>query len=367
MSRSIVPVVMAAVMAVPCVAGAGGVEAKGKPPAPAPASSPSPAAPADVVAIIAGEPFTARDLEQVAGARLFQLKTQQYQAQRQILDEEIGKRLLEREAAARKVTVAELLKQEVEAKVKPVTAEEQKAFYDQNKARMGNLSEADALKRIETGLGQQRSRERQNEFVDSLRASANVRVLLDPPRLTIEAGTSPSRGPADAPIQIVEFSDFQCPFCSRATGTLKKLEDTYPGKIRVVYRDFPLVSIHPQAAKAAEAAACANDQGKFWAMHDVLFGHQDKLQEADLKKSAADLGLEATAFNECLDSGKHAADWQKNAAEGEKYGVQSTPAFFINGRMVVGAQPYESFAKVVDEELARSAPAPAPAGKPDSR
>ena len=138
--------------------------------APSPVSAQAPAAPAspapasEVVATIGGEPFTARELEEVAGARLFQLRTQQYQAQRQILEDEIGRRLLDREAAARKVTVAELLKQEVESKVAPVTEAEQKAFYAQNKARMGDMAEADALKRIEAGLRQQRIGERQADL-----------------------------------------------------------------------------------------------------------------------------------------------------------------------------------------------------------
>jgi predicted DsbA family dithiol-disulfide isomerase len=331
---------------------------------PAPAQTPEPSpSPSDVVATIGGEPFTARQLEEAAGARLFQLRTQQYQAQRQILDDEIARRLLEREAAARKLTSAELLKQEVEAKVAPVTEEEQRAFYAQNKARMGDMTEADALKRIEAGLRQQRVGERQAAFLSDLRAKADVHVMLEPPRLALAIGDDPARGPADAPVTIVEFSDFQCPFCSRATATLKKLDAAYPGKIRLVYRDFPLVQIHPNAARAAEAAACANEQGKFWPMHDVMFEHQDKLGEADLKQSAATLGLDAAAFNTCLESGRHTAEWKKDAAEGDRYGVSSTPAFFINGRLVVGAQPYESFARILDEELARSARGGAGAGK----
>jgi protein-disulfide isomerase len=331
-------------------------------PFPAAAETP-PTAASDVVATIAGEPFTAAQLEEAAGARLFRLRTEQYQAQRQILDDEIARRLLEREAAARKVTAAELVKQEVEAKVAPVTEEEQRAFYAQNKARMGEMTEADALKRIEAGLRQQRIGERQAEFLNGLRAKADVHVLLEPPRLALTVGDDPARGPADAPVTIVEFSDFQCPYCSRATATLKKLDAAYPGKIRLVYRDFPLVQIHPNAARAAEAAACAHEQGKFWPMHDAMFEHQDKLAEADLKASAAALGLDAAAFNTCLDSGRHTAEWQKDAAEGDRYGVSSTPAFFINGRLVVGAQPYESFVRILDEELARSARGGAGSGK----
>jgi protein-disulfide isomerase len=329
---------------------------------PAAAQAPE-APPSDVVATIGGEPFTAKQLEDAAGARLFQLRTQQYQAQRQVLDDEIARRLLEREAAARKITTAELLKQEVEAKVPPVTEAEQKAFYAQNKARMGEMTEADALKRIEAGLRQQRIGERQAGFLSGLRAKADVHVMLEPPRLSLTIGDDPVRGPADAPVTIVEFSDFQCPFCARGTATLKKLEAAYPGKIRVVYRDFPLVQIHPNAARAAEAAACANEQGKFWPMHDAMFDHQDKLGDADLKQSAAALGLDTTSFNQCLDSGRHTAQWKKDTAEGEAYGVSSTPAFFINGRLVVGAQPYESFARILEEELARSARGGAGSGK----
>src|SRR6185503_12397734 len=312
------------------------------PPSPAPPPSPAADAPSDVVATIGGEPFTTRQLEDAAGARLFQLRTQQYQAQRQILDDEIARRLLEREAAARKVTVPELLKLEVESKVAPVTEAEQKAFYAQNKTRMGEMTEADALKRIEAGLRQQRIGERQAEFLSGLRAKADVRILMEPPRLRLAVGDDPARGPVDAPVTIVEFSDFQCPYCSRATATLKKLETAYPGKIRLVYRDFPLVQIHPNAARAAEAAACANEQGKFWPMHDVMFENQDKLGEADLKQSAAALGLDAAKFDQCLESGRYTGQWKKDAAEGEQYGVSSTPAFFINGRLVVGAQPFES-------------------------
>jgi protein-disulfide isomerase len=346
MTRSMCVVVLAAAWAVP-MAGAAA------PPTPAPSPSSAASSP-DVVAVIAGEPFTARQLEEAAGPRLFQLRSQQYQAERQILDDAIAKRLLEREAAQRKITVEDLVQQEVTSKVAPVTEAEQKAFYEQNKPRFGPLTEAEAMKRIETGLAQQRAAQRRAEFVETLRAKAGVRILLDPPRLTVEAAGDPSRGPADAPVTIVEFSDFQCPYCSRAIDTMKKIEESYAGKVRLVYRDYPLVQIHPNAARAAEAAACANDQGKFWAMHDLLFAHQDKLEAADLKKNAAALGLDTAAFDQCLDSGRHAEGWRKDAADAERYGVSSTPAFFINGRLVVGAQPYEAFAQVIDDELERA-------------
>jgi protein-disulfide isomerase len=353
MTRSIRVLTLAALLAVP------GRFVAAAPPAAAPSPGASPATPpgampADTVAVIGGEPFTARQLEEAAGPRLFQIRTQQYQAERQILDNEIAKKLVEREAAARKVTVDDLLQQEVAAKVAPVTQDEAKAYYVQNKERIPPMAEAEAIEKIYDGLTRQRRAQRQAEFVESLRAKTDVRVLLEPPRIEVAAAGNPSRGPADAPITIVEFSDFQCPYCSRALEPLKKIEESYAGKVRLVYRDFPLVQIHPNAARAAEAAACADDQGKFWAMHDSLFAHQDKLEAADIKTRAAELGLDTAAFDKCLESGKHAGDWQKDAADAERYGVSSTPAFFINGRLLVGAQPYEEFAKVIDEELART-------------
>ena len=180
-----------------------------------------------------------------------------------------------------------------------------------------------------------------------------MKILLEPPRLAIDVGDDPLTGPSDAPVTIVEFSDFQCPACGHAFPTIKRLLQQYQGKIRVVFRDFPL-SIHPQAPKAAEAGNCANEQGKFWEMHDRMFTNQQKLGVADLKAAAAELGLDAQKFNTCLDSGKQAAKWQADVNDGRKYGVSATPTFFINGRIVSGAQPYQNFSEIIDEELGRA-------------
>ena len=176
-------------------------------------------------------------------------------------------------------------------------------------------------------------------------------MLLAPPRLAVSAGDDPSRGPADAPIRIVEFSDFQCPFCARATPVLKQVEERYAGKLRRVFRDLPLTSIHKEAAGAAEAGSCANEQGKFWELHDALFAENANLLPAEIKRTAARLGIDSEAFAACLDSGRHRAEWQQDAAEAAGYGLTGTPAFFVNGRLLSGAQPLEAFAKVIDEEL----------------
>jgi protein-disulfide isomerase len=168
----------------------------------------------------------------------------------------------------------------------------------------------------------------------------------------VSVDDDPARGSKDAPITIVEFSDFQCPYCLRVEPTLKQLVDRYGDRIRWVYRDYPL-NFHPFAAKAAEAASCANDQGKFWEMHERIFTNQGKLGVEDLKGYSAALGLDKAAFDQCLDSGKYTEEWKKDLADGTKYGVSGTPAFFINGRFVNGAAPVDKFTSIIDDELER--------------
>jgi protein-disulfide isomerase len=187
----------------------------------------------------------------------------------------------------------------------------------------------------------------------------------------VSADDDPAWGPADAKVTVVEFSDFQCPYCGRfATQTYSQIKQEYEGKIRFVFRDFPLSTIHPWAEKGAEAAGCANEQGKFWEYHDAIFQNQtaitEKYQTAAqsgdavaglaaavdaLKSTATDLGLDATAFAQCLDSGKNAQEIQKDYQDGISYGVQGTPAFYVNGLLVSGAQPFANFKTVIDAAL----------------
>jgi protein-disulfide isomerase len=314
----------------------------------------APRAGEEPVASIAGKPVTTAELDELAGARMFQVRQQEYQVRKQALDELIARRLLEAEAASRQISVDELTRVEVEGKAAPVTDAEKKDFYEKNKARFGTTPEDQALAQIESGLRQQRARERRVQYVGELRKKAGVEVMLEPPRVAVAEAGNPAKGPAGAPVTVIEFSDFQCPYCARVTPTLAKLQEAYPGKIRVVFRDLPLPN-HKNAGPAAEAAQCAHDQGKFWEMHDRLFANQQKLAPADLKEHAVALGLDAAAFNQCLDSGKYTAEWRKDAEEANRLGVNGTPAFFVNGRLISGAQPYEVFAQIVEEELALAA------------
>lgn len=158
---------------------------------------------------------------------------------------------------------------------------------------------------------------------------------------------------AAAPVTIVEFSDFECPYCKQVVPTLTQLLSRYPEKVKLVFRDFPLDSIHPQARKAAEAARCAEDQGKFWEYHDALFANAPKLGAEELAAYARQVGLDVASFQRCLGSGTHAAAVQKSVDEGIRLGVTGTPAFFINGELLSGAQPLDAFARVIERELAR--------------
>jgi protein-disulfide isomerase len=153
-------------------------------------------------------------------------------------------------------------------------------------------------------------------------------------------------------VTIIEFSDFQCPFCSQARKSADQAVNNYSGKVRLVFRDFPL-PFHDKAEKAAEAGHCAEEQGKFWEMHDRMFDSQDKLSPEDLKASAKAIGLDTAKFDACLDSGRTADKVKQDIAAAKAAGVTGTPAFFVNGRSLPGVQPYEKLKQVIDEELSQ--------------
>ncbi len=171
-------------------------------------------------------------------------------------------------------------------------------------------------------------------------------------RVNVDMSGRPSRGAADAKLTIVEFSDFECPYCGAAQPTIAQIEKDYAGKVKVVFMHFPL-PFHPNAQKAGEAAECALDQGKFWELHDKMFANQQALGVAQLKAYAKDLGMNTTKFDACLDSGVKAAQVGTDQSKGQAAGVGGTPTFFINGLPVVGALPYAQFKQVLDAELAK--------------
>ena len=310
-----------------------------------------PAVSKDVLAMIGDRAITDAQIEELAGERLARIKAEEYTIKRQVLDEYILQALMEKEAKVRDISVEELRKREIDQKVMPVTEDAKRAVYESNPQPFQGKSETEALALIESNLLRIRIQEARKRFMDSLKQTNAVRILYAAPRVAIDTKNEPSKGPENAAVTLVAFSDYQCPFCSRIEPTLKQLEKKYGNRLRMVFRDFPLPQIHPNAVKSAEAAECARDQGKFWEMHDKLFSNQQALSPPDLKKSAADLGLDATKFVECLDSGAKAAEWQKDLRDGQRYGVSGTPTVFINGRLIRGASTVESISAIVDEEL----------------
>jgi protein-disulfide isomerase len=261
--------------------------------------------------------------------------------------------LLTRAAATLNITPKELEKREVQDRVQQVTEADVQSFVEKNKARFGKarVPDRDLLKSIGEGLQAQRLEDRRQDYYRDLRSKAGIQIHLEPPRVPVGVDGGAVKGPATAPVTIVEFSDFQCPFCSRAAQVLKQIEERYKGQVRVVFRDFPLPK-HEQAAKAAEAASCANEQGHFWPMHDRIFENQANLQTGDLKRLASEIGLNREAFDRCLDTGKYANRLRRDVEEGESYGVRGTPTLFINGRLITKPLTYGYVVSVIEEELA---------------
>jgi protein-disulfide isomerase len=317
--------------------------------------------PNDVVATVGNVSITLADVDQKAmqtPANEFgttRLVLAIYEARRNAIEELTAGKLIDMEAKARGVETAALIDKEITSKIQSVADADVSAWYDANKSRVQGASLDQVRAPIRNLLTQQRTAVVYQAFVEQLKLKTPVRMMLEPPRQKVATADSPAQGPAGAPIELVEFSDFQCPFCLRANPTLKQVLGTYGDKIRFVYRNYPLPS-HPNARPAAEAAQCANEQGKFWAYHDRLFADQTKLSDADLKTSAVELGMDAAKFNACFDSHKYKTRVDTDLQAGNEAGVNGTPAFFINGRMLSGAQPYEEFKRLIDEELAAKRP-----------
>lgn len=312
------------------------------------------------VATVGKEAITASELTEAARGLELSLRAQEYQMRRQLLESLVEKRLLEIEARTRRVTVEALLKAEVESKAKPVTETDVDTAMRSVGWGMAASSPAETRERVRTALRRERESIRRAEFVTSLRAKTTIRVLLDPPRVAIDAASGPSKGPSDAPVTIVVFTDFECSYCGQASKTLHKLQEKHGPSVRLVLRNLPL-PMHSKAPKAAEAALCAGEDGKFWEMHDRLFANQGKLGPDDLKEHAAAIGLDRARFGQCLDSGKHAAGWKRDMEEARRLGVSVTPSLFVNGRFIAGALSPEELEAVVTEELERAAPATLPA------
>jgi protein-disulfide isomerase len=267
----------------------------------------------------------------------------------------VGETLIENAAKAAGQSVDAFVEQDAVKRLPAVGEAEIAQFYEQNKDRAQGRTLDQLRGEIKPFLEARRSAQARAMLVEELKTKSGsaVRVTLEPPRYTVPTtAADPVRGNAAAPVTIVEFSDFQCPFCARVNPTLDRVRQTYGDRVKIVFKDYPLAN-HPQAPKAAEAARCAGEQNKFWEMHDAMFANQRALEVPALKQTARAIGLNGAAFDSCLDSAKYEATVRAGTELGEKMGVNSTPTLYINGRPLIGAMPFENFKQVIDEELAK--------------
>ena len=316
----------------------------------------------EALAIVDGLSFSEADVRATASDELERLETRRLQfeatskaEEHQVIEEAlngmIADRLLTREAADRGLSVEDLLATEVTANIPLPAEEEVQNVYNLNREQLSGVP-------FEVGMGQVRDflRERGYDqtlenYVRDLREQYGVQSFLGPYRVDVETEGHPGVGSVDAPITIVEFSDFECPFCRQTEPVIRQIQEEYGDQVRFVYRQFPLNDIHPRAQKAAEASLCADEQGQFWNMHDALFLEPVELEVASLKAKAVGVGLDAEAFNECLDSARYEVRVDDDVRDGVRAGVTGTPMVFINGRPVSGAQPFESYVAIIDDEL----------------
>lgn len=305
----------------------------------------------NVVAEINGEVITEQDIAALIKSRISRIENQLYDIKRDAIDQIVEDKLLNEEAKKRNISVQDLLKKEVQEKVGEISPKEIEKFYNDNKARVGNKTLEELKNPIEAQLKASKSNTYRSNFLNRLIASANVDVYIKRPSVEVPVGSSPSRGgPATAPVTIVEFTDFQCPFCTRARPTINQVLDLYKNDVHYVMRNFPL-EFHSFAKKAGAAALCANDQNKYWDYSAKLWENQTALDVTNLKKYAADLKLDSKQFDECVDSDKYLKQVNQDQQDGAKVGVSGTPSFFVNGKMLTGAQPLDAFKKLIDEEL----------------
>lgn len=305
-------------------------------------------------AIVDGRTITVGELDEFVKEELFDDATSErnpaslYEVRSRALKGMIDELIIEKAAAAANLSSEDFLRQQVEAGGE-VPEEEIAAFYEENIDQMGGLPLDEMRDRISAYLTGQRA----TTIVSNLRDQADTEILLEPARIDVDP-IGPSKGPDDAVVTIVEFSDFQCPFCQRVLPTIDEILTKYPTQVRFVFRNLPL-SIHPRAQAAAEAAACANNQGNFWDYHDLIFATPRELSDEDLERYASEIGLDMAAFSQCVKNRETQPIVDLDMATAEHLRISGTPSFLVNGIPLHGAQSIEAFSEIIDAEIARNA------------
>jgi protein-disulfide isomerase len=310
-------------------------------------------APGNVVVQIDGVKLTSADLEQKHSSNLFQARNTYYEAEKKVLDQYVEEYILESAAKKEGLTVEALMKKHVDdtVSVSDITDDALKVYYEGLDTQEGFDTAKDKIREY---IRQKRIAKVKTAYMQSLHNAAKVEILLAPPRAQASLNNVEVRGPKNAPVTLIEFADFECPYCQQIEPKLAKLQAEFSGKLAFAYKDLPL-PMHSHAQKAAEASHCAMAQGKFWEYHDLLFSNHG-LEVPQLKQTARTLGLDGAKFDKCLDSGETAAAVKANLDEAKDLQIPGTPGLFINGRYLEGDVDYNTLRQVVTEELARKAP-----------
>lgn len=302
------------------------------------------------LATVDGQPVTEDELAPYVAGQLRPIREQEYQIKKKALDSLISQKVLEAEAKKKGLTTEKLLEQEVDAKVPEPTDAELTAVYAVQREQIGRPFN-EVKGQLQQGLKNAKIAQARQEYSTRLREQAKITVLLGPPRMQVGFDPARVRGNPKAKVMIVEFSDFQCPFCGQVQGALKNVLAKHGDTVALAFRDMPVSQSHPFAMGAAQAARCAGEQGKFWEYHDLLFADQAGLDKPGLTSKAQKLQLNQKQFEACVSSEKYKTQIQQDSQEGIKAGVSGTPGFFINGIFVSGALPEASFDKLIADQL----------------
>jgi protein-disulfide isomerase len=308
-----------------------------------------------VVAEVGGVKVTMAELEQEESARLLSAHYQYYQAETRALNDLIDKKLLEQKAKSENLTLEQLVDRDIKSQVKDPTEDQMKVYYEG--LETDQLYEAVRGKILEK-IRQLRTDKVRAAYLTTLRVQTTVYVTLAPPRANVDLQNAEMIGPQKAPVTIVEFADYECPYCQKVAADVKKLQADLGDRVAFTYKDFP---IHSRSGKAAEATRCAGKQGKFWDMHDELYRSKE-LDVDQLKAQARALKLDPALFDKCLDSGEQAAAVERDHKEGAHLGISGTPSFFINGHFMSGALDYATLRQIVEQQLTAQGQVSANAG-----
>lgn len=320
------------------------------------AQSADAAAKSPILGVVDGQPITEDDLAPQVQGQLKPLREQEYRIKKQGLDNLINQKLMEAEAKKKGLSTGKLLEQEVDSKVAEPTDAELRAIYAVQREQLNQPFE-EAKAQLQQTLKKAKIQEALQEYITSLRGHARISILLAAPQVQVGFDPARVRGNAKARVMIVEFADFQCPYCRQVETSLKDILAKDEGVVAPAFRDMPLQQIHPLALISAEAARCAGEQGKFWEYHDLLYGDQTSLDKNGLISNAAKLQLNEKQFDSCLSDEKYKTQIQQDSQDGMRAGASGTPSFFINGIFLSGAQPETAFEKIIQEQLSASSKA----------